>query len=35
MNQTSHPVYLSDLASSDFYLFGYLNQILVGSEFAD
>jgi hypothetical protein len=35
MQRTPHPAYSSDLAHSDFYLFGYVKQLLSGCQFAD
>jgi hypothetical protein len=35
MQRASHPAYLPDLAPSDFYLFGYVKQLLSGCQFAD
>jgi hypothetical protein len=35
MRRAPHPPYSPDLAPSDFYLFGYIKQLLLGCEFAD
>jgi hypothetical protein len=35
MNRASHPAYSSDLASSDFHLFGYLKQMQADIAFDD
>jgi hypothetical protein len=35
MDQAPHPPYSPDLARSDFYLFGYLNDRLQGQHFED
>jgi hypothetical protein len=35
MQRAPHPAYSRDLAPSDFYLFGYVKQLLSGCEFAD
>jgi hypothetical protein len=34
MRRAPHPTYSPDLAPSDFYLFGYIKQLLSGCEFA-
>jgi hypothetical protein len=35
MQRAPHPAYSLDLAPSDFYLFGYVKQLLSGCQFAD
>jgi hypothetical protein len=35
MQRTPHPAYAPDLALPDFYLFGYVKQLLSGYQFAD
>jgi hypothetical protein len=35
MKRAPHPAYSPDLAPSDFYLFGYVKQLLAGQEFPD
>jgi hypothetical protein len=35
MQRAPHPAYSPDLAPSDFYLFGYVMQLLSGCQFAD
>jgi prepilin signal peptidase PulO-like enzyme (type II secretory pathway) len=35
MQMAPHPAYSPDLALSDFYLFGYIKQLLSGCQFAD
>jgi histone-lysine N-methyltransferase SETMAR len=35
MQKAPHPAYSSDLAPSDFYLFGYVEPLLSGCQFAD
>jgi hypothetical protein len=35
IQRAPHPACSPDLASSDFYLFGYVKQLLSGSQFAD
>jgi hypothetical protein len=35
MQRVSHPTYSPDLAPYDFYLFGYVKQLLSGCQFAD
>jgi hypothetical protein len=35
MRRVPHPPYSPDLASSDFYFFGYIKQLLLGCEFTD
>jgi hypothetical protein len=35
MKMAPHPAYSPDLASSDFYLFGSVKQLLSGCQFAD
>jgi hypothetical protein len=35
MKRAPHAAYLPDLPPSDFYLFGYVRQFLVGQEFPD
>jgi hypothetical protein len=35
VQRTPHPACSPDLASSDFYLFGYVKQLLSGCQFAD
>jgi hypothetical protein len=35
MRREPHPAYSPDLAPSDFYLFGYVKQLLSGCQFAD
>jgi hypothetical protein len=35
MQRKPHPAYSPDLVPSDFYLFGYVKQLLSGCQFAD
>jgi hypothetical protein len=35
MQRAPHPAYSPDLVPSDFYLFGYVKQLLSGCQFAD
>jgi hypothetical protein len=35
MKRAPHPAYSPDLTPSDFYLFGYLKQVLAGQDFPD
>jgi hypothetical protein len=35
MKRVPHPAYSHDMATSDFYLFGYIKQLLLGCEFTD